>query len=112
MVSGLSVSGIYDLRPLLATPTNDDLRLTPESAMIASPLFWPVPRKMAFDCWVGAEESSEFIRQSRSLSAAWTGLGLEAPCVEVAGANHFTAPASLADPGSAMTARLVALASL
>ena len=46
---------------------------------MASPITWPVPRQMTFPTWVGGDESSEFIRQSRSLSAAWTGLGLDAP---------------------------------
>ena len=108
--AGLSISGLFDLRPLMATPLNDDLRLTAQAAMIASPLLWPVPRKLPFDSWVGGDESPEFLRQSRSLSAAWTGLGLEVPHIEVPGANHFTAPQPLAYPDSSMTVRLVTLA--
>lgn len=108
--AGLSVSGIFDLRPLLATPYNDDLRLNGVSAAQASPLLWPMPHSLPFDLWVGADESSEFLRQSLSLSAAWTGLGMAAPCVEVAGANHFSVVNHLADPASAMTRRLVQLA--
>lgn len=110
VAGGLSVSGLYDLRPLLATPVNDDIGLTAVSALVASPLMWPAPRRMRFECWAGGHESSEFLRQSASLAAAWTGLGLDAPYVEVADANHFTAPAPLADPGSAMTENLVRLA--
>lgn len=108
--SGLSVSGLFDLRPLLATPVNDDIHLTPVTAAAASPLLWPVPRRLRFESWVGADESPEFLRQSRSLAAAWTGLGLDVPHIEVEGANHFTVPAPLADPESNMVAHLVRLA--
>ena len=107
--AGLSISGLFDLRPLMATAMNDDLKLTATDAMIASPQFWPVPRRLAFECWVGTQESLEFLRQSRSLAAAWTGLGLDAPYVEVDGANHFTVVQPLADPESAMTLKLVSL---
>ena len=110
VASGLSVSGLFDLRPLLATPVNDDIRLTPVTAAVASPLLWPAPRPMRFESWVGAQESSEFLRQSRTLAAAWTGLGLDVPHIEVAGANHFTVPAPLADPASAMAKSLARLA--
>ena len=105
-----AVSGIFDLRPLMATPYNEDLRLNPVDAMTASPLFWPVPRKLAFDSWVGAAESFEFLRQARSLAAAWTGLGMVSNYVAVPGENHFSVAAGLAHPESAMARRLVELA--
>ena len=108
--AGLSLSGVFDLRPLMATPHNDELKLNAVDAAIASPLFWPVPRRLAFDCWVGADESFEFLRQSRSLAAAWTGLGLAAPYAMVPGENHFSVARVLADPASAVTKRLAELA--
>jgi arylformamidase len=108
--SCFSISGVFDLRPLLATPINGDLRMDAGAAAAASPLLWPMPNHLALDSWVGADESFEFRRQARSLAAAWTGLGL--PCLygEVPGENHFTVPNALADPESAMTRRLVELA--
>jgi arylformamidase len=109
--SGLSVSGVFDLRPLMATPHNDDIRLNAVDAMIASPLFWPVPRKLPFDSWVGGEESFEFKRQARSLAAGWTGLGLESGYAEVEGENHFTVPRGLTKASDPMTKRLVELCS-
>ena len=109
--AGFSVSGIFDMRPLMATAMNDDLRLNAVSAAQASPLLWPMPNHLAFDSWVGAEESFEFLRQARSLAAAWEGIGLPCRYETVPGCNHFTVPAGLADPGSAMTRRLVELAS-
>lgn len=108
--AGLSLSGVFDLRPLMATPHNAELKLNAVDAMIASPLFWPVPRPLAFDSWVGAEESFEFLRQSRSLAAAWTGLGLESPHSVVPGENHFSVAKVFADPSSAVTKRIAQLA--
>lgn len=106
----LSISGLFDLRPLLATPYNDDLRLSPAGAMAASPLFWPAPSRIAFESWVGAEESFEFRRQARSLAAAWEGLGLSCRYEEVAGENHFSIGDLLARPGHPLTRRLLELA--
>ncbi len=108
--AGLSLSGIFDLRPLMATPHNDDLKLNATDAMTASPLFWPVPRALSFDSWVGGDESFEFLRQARSLAAAWTGLGWVAPYAVVPGENHFSVAKVFTDPASPVTNRLVELA--
>lgn len=106
----LTVSGIFDLRPLMATAYNDDLRLSPAGAVAASPLLWPVPNRIPIDSWVGARESFEFRRQTRSLAAAWSGLGLPCRYEEVEGENHFSIGDLLARPGHPMTQRLLELA--
>ncbi len=108
--SGLAISGIYDLRPIMATSVNADVHLDQAQCLMASPLFWPLPRKVTFDFWVGGNESSEFIRQSRSLAAAWAGLGSACDYVEMAGINHFSAVDPMQDAGSAMVRRVVQLA--
>lgn len=108
----LSISGLFDLRPLMATAYNDDLRLTPVTALAASPLFWPVPVRMPLDSWVGAEESYEFRRQARSLPAAWAGLGLPCRYEEAPGENHFSIGGLLSQPRHPMTLRLLELAAL
>ena len=107
----LSVSGLFDLRPLMATSYNDDLRLSAPEALGVSPLFWPVPTRIAFDSWVGAKESFEFRRQARSLAAAWAGLGLPCRYEEVPGHDHFSIGDLLSQPDSPMTKRLLELAS-
>jgi arylformamidase len=105
-----SVSGLFDLRPLLVTPYNDDLRLSAAEAMAASPLLWPMPNRLAFDSWVGAAESFEFLRQARSLAAAWQGIGLPCRHHVVPGHNHFSIPGGFADPDDPMSRRLAELA--
>lgn len=112
VAAGLTVSGIFDLRPLMKTPHNDDLRLTAIDAITASPLLWPLPRCLALDSFVGSDESFEFRRQARSLPAAWSGLGCPASYCEIAGENHFSIIAGLADPANVMTRRLVERATI
>ena len=62
------------------------------------------------DCWVGGEESGEFIRQSRDMAARWAGQGATTRFEAVAGANHFTVLDPLADADSALVRRIAELA--
>lgn len=111
--TGLSISGLFDLSPLLQTSMNADLRLDAAEVRRTSPIFWPVPPgARAFDAWVGADESSEFLRQSRIIADAWKQKRLATRYEAVAGANHFTVLDLLAKPDSPLTVRLVALAAL
>jgi arylformamidase len=106
--AALSISGIFDLTPLVHTSMNSDLKLDAEEARHLSPIFWPAPRAGRFDAWVGGDESAEFLRQSKIIADAWTGVG--ARYQVVSGANHFTVIDPLAEPDSALTSRLVELA--
>lgn len=106
---GLGISGLYDLRPLVATSINTALRLDEASAVKASPLAWPAPAGARFAAFVGGDESDEYIRQSRTLEACWSGVGVDCRAVIETGHNHFTIPALLAEPESAMTTALAAM---
>jgi arylformamidase len=108
--AGYAISGLYDLAPLIKTSMNQDLRLDAESARRVSPLSWPLPRGRVFDSVVGALESSEFRRQSRSIADTWGQGGVTTRFAEVAAMNHFTIVGLLADPQSAMVARVAELA--
>ncbi len=105
-----SISGLFDLAPLIHTAMNADLRLDEVEVGRVSPLIWPVAPGRAFDAVVGGAESSEFLRQSRIVADAWRQKGVDARYEEIAGANHFTVLDPLTDPASAMTARCAALA--
>jgi len=106
-----SISGLFDLSPLIGISMNADLKLEPQEARRVSPLFWEVPQTARmFDAWVGAKESGEFLRQSRTIAEAWQKTGVATRYQEVTGADHFTVVDPLADPSSAMTKRLVELA--
>lgn len=108
--AGYAISGIFDLSPLTGISVNQDLRLDAESAHRLSPLFWPLPPGRTLDAAVGALESDEFKRQSQSIVEAWRRAGAQTRYDEVAGVNHFTVIDALADPQSAMVARVAELA--
>jgi arylformamidase len=108
--AGYSISGIFDLAPLIHVGMNQDFGLDDESARRVSPLFWPIAPGRTFDAVVGALESDEFKRQSRTVAQAWQQAGAQTRFEEVAGANHFTILDALADPQSDMVARVADLA--
>jgi arylformamidase len=105
-----SISGLFDLTPLLHVAMARDLRLNEAEARQVSPLFWPAPQGRVFDAVVGGLESSEFLRQSRVVAEAWGKGGAQTRYEVIAGTNHFTVIDALADPQSAMVARLAELA--
>jgi arylformamidase len=108
--AGYSISGVFDLTPLIGISVNQDLRLDAATAREVSPLFWPVKSGRIFDAAVGGLESSEFKRQSQSIAQGWRQNGAQTRYEEIPGTNHFTVIDALTDPQSAMTARVAGLA--
>jgi arylformamidase len=108
--SGYSISGVFDLTPLVGISVNQDLRLDAATARDVSPVFWPVQSSRIFDAVVGGLESNEFKRQSRTIAQTWQQAGAQTRYQEIAGTNHFTVIELLADRQSAMTARVAELA--
>jgi arylformamidase len=104
-----SISGVFDLAPLIGISVNQDLRLDAAEVRKVSPVFWPLKPGRSFDAVVGGLESSEFKRQSRLIADAWQGAA-KTRYQEAPGTNHFTVIDALADPQSAMVARVAELA--
>ncbi len=75
--AGYSVSGLFDLTPLVGITPNQDFHLTPETARALSPALWPLPSGRVFDAVVGGLESSEFLRQSKLIAQNWQGTGAD-----------------------------------
>jgi len=95
---GLAISGVFDPTPLICTSINELIRLTPQSA--ASLDLTLHPRRVAAPLIfaVGGDEPEEFHRQSRDMAAAWR---IDASAVHsIAGTNHFSVAAQLAEPSS------------
>jgi arylformamidase len=107
---GVGVSGVFDLAPLIETEMNVELRLEADSARAVSPAYWPVPTGIRFEAWVGDDESSEFLRQSRLIAERWGAANADMRLEIIPNANHFTAPNGLSDPNSALVAALVGIA--
>jgi arylformamidase len=104
------ISGLYNLKPLTETSINGALKLTTEAAELESPLFWPAPARLTMDAVVGGAESEEYLKQSRRITDVWGLEGVRTRYEEIAGANHFTVIAGLAEPENAMTRRIAELA--
>jgi arylformamidase len=110
VTAAYAISGLFDLRPLVPTSINNALKLDDVSATSVSPLFWKPPAHGTLDAVVGGNESAEYFRQSRIIVDAWGAAGIATRFGSIPDANHFTAIAPLADPGSPMTLRLKNLA--
>jgi arylformamidase len=110
VIAAYTISGLFDLGPLVETSINKALRLDSETARAASPLFWKAPPRGSLDAVVGESESAEYHRQSRSIVEVWGAAGIATRFGTVPAANHFTAIAPLADSNSPMVSRLRQLA--
>lgn len=100
LAGGLLVSGLYDLAPLRYSYLQPQIQLDDGVIRRNSPLFAVrVSRTPALITW-GANESSEFARQSSALHAAWQGAGNKSELVAQADANHFSAIHGFEDPAS------------
>ena len=97
------ISPVADLRPLLETSMNRDLRLDPAEARAESPALVPPPA-VPVSVWVGAEERPAFLAQARGLASAWDAALHIAP-----GRHHFDIVDLLADPEGPMVADLLAV---
>jgi arylformamidase len=113
--AAVAISGVFDLRPLVPTSINRALGLNALTAAALSPILWPAPNGGApggtvLDCIVGAEETEEFVRQSRDMAAVWAARGAETRFEALPGLNHFTVLSPLTDPDSDLVQRVVNLA--
>ncbi|MBF9027526.1 alpha/beta hydrolase fold domain-containing protein [Rhodobacterales bacterium FZCC0188] len=108
VVQVMSISGVHDLRPLLNTEINQDLRLTLEEAMRESPALL-LPRKTArFVAVVGGDERPEFIRQNDLLANIWHGAGVEIEAMHLAGLHHFDVIEELERPDGRLLQQILA----
>ena len=103
----VSISGVHDLRPMMATAMNETLKIDRAEAEGESPALLEPMAGARIACWVGAAERSEFVRQNALLANAWTGLGAETLTVEEPDRHHFNVIDGLADPDHALTRTLL-----
>lgn len=99
----VAISPLSDLRPLMATKMNADLRLDQGEAAAESPLLHDKRRHVATIAWVGAQERPAFLDQARWLAEAWDEAGLRiAP-----GHHHFDVIDQMTGPDTALTRALL-----
>lgn len=99
------VSGIFDIRPIVLTPINDDVRMTDEQAAAWSPAGRcpSIPSANCIVTW-GDQETSEFARQGTEWAAEWSGVpGNRTALVQVAARrHHFDVIDDLLTPGTTL----------
>ena len=106
--SAVSISGLYDLAPMAATPfLQSDLRLTPEVIARASPADFSAPSGARLATVVGALESDEFLRHNGLIRERW-GETVVPVCEELPGHNHFSVLDELVDPRGTLQRRTLA----
>jgi arylformamidase len=105
IAGGISISGLFDLEPLIQVSFNADLRLDVESARACSPVYKTPTLRAPLVLAVGALESSEFHRQSHLLKAAWPENCSEVRSVP--GRHHFNVLDELANPDSPVWAPFI-----
>jgi arylformamidase len=108
---GFSLSGVHDLGPLVQFSHNVDFRLDDAEARRLSPIdrapLTDAPLLLA----VGADETSEFLRQTDLLWDAWPQnhpAGVTAP-LRIANRHHYSVVLDYTDPASALTQATLAL---
>jgi arylformamidase len=100
---GLSISGLFDLVPLVETSINDKVGFDQETARQSSPILKNPIATGPLILAVGGDESQGFFDQSDQLAEAW-GDHLESiERLDLLGTNHFTVVKQLADPDSPLS---------
>jgi arylformamidase len=109
-VGGVTLSGVHDLKPLVLSSMNSDLRLTNAEAARISPVNQVSLSQAPLLIAVGGAETSEFLRQSQLMWDAWPDNARPAagPLI-IAGKHHFNIVVDYADPESELTQATLAL---
>ncbi|QPC85743.1 alpha/beta fold hydrolase [Mesorhizobium sp. NBSH29] len=105
----VSISGVHDLRPLMKTALNKDLRIDEAEAAAESPALLHPMEDARITCWVGSSERSEFVRQNALLANIWTGLGASTSTVVEPDRHHFDVIDGLANADHPLTRNLLGL---
>ena len=111
LAGAVSLSGVHDLVPLVVYSFNTDLKLDAAEAARMSPVNLTPRTHAPLVIAVGADETSEFLRQSRILWDRWPANrppGMNAPLF-IPERNHFSVVADYADPESELTRATLAL---
>ena len=99
---GMSISGLFDLPPLVGTSVNIKLGLNAAEAARLSPMLSSRPN-LPFALVVGGLEGCDYVRQSVEMGRHW-----RAPCDIVQGEHHFSVVGPLAKADSPLVDSLLA----
>jgi arylformamidase len=104
-VAGLSLSGVHDLAPMVQFSFNADFRLDDAEAARLSPVRLAPRSRAPLVLAVGADETSEFVRQTCILWDAWPAnrpADTAGPLI-IPARHHFSVVVDYADSASELT---------
>ena len=104
----ISLSGVFDVAPLIHTSLNTELRLDEMQARALNLNTVQPQLKAKLALAVGQKESSAFHQQSAALAKSWAAVSPQ--FINVEGTNHFTIVDELAAPGGVLNRLAVAIA--
>lgn len=100
IIRTISISGIYDLRPLLNTRLNETLGLDNNEANSESPaLLEPIEKSDLIFC-VGSDERPEFLRQTGLIFEKWKNYNINSKIHFEKNTNHFSVIETILDQNS------------
>lgn len=105
---GVSVSGLFDLVPLVETTINDKVGMDSETARRNSPLRMEPATRAPLALYWGSAETDAFREQSETMAAAWSAKGVPTVAEAVPGANHFTILTGMDNPTHPATRAILA----
>ena len=111
LAGAVAISGVFDLEPLVQVSFNADLRLDPVRARAVSPIHLRPRNSVPMLVAAGADETSEFIRQSWLLWERWPEChsgGRRGPLF-VPERHHFSVVSDLGDPASELVRQTLAM---
>jgi arylformamidase len=97
-------SGPYDLEPVMLSARSEYLNLDSAGAEALTPSRHIPDRGPPVVVAWGDGELAEFRRQGAAFAEAWNAAGNEVETIEIAGANHFDACLTFADPNGPLVA--------
>ena len=111
LAGAVAVSGVFDLEPLVQVSFNADLKLDRARARAVSPIHLRPRSSVPMLCAAGADETSEFIRQSWLLWERWPEChphGRHGPLF-VPERHHFSVVSDLGNPASELARQTLAM---
>jgi len=109
IAGAILVTGIYDLRPVLRIPVNEEVRLSADDALALSPQFLPLRCRVPAIVAVGGAEPPLWIEQSRRFAAKLSATGADVRLMEMPGLHHFSITQSLSDSNAPLTRAILDL---
>ncbi len=99
----VAITGVYDADPVFHISTNEDIRLTPDTAREISAMRHPPRDRTPLVVAVGGAETRGWIGMSRDFFALCRERGVDCRYLEVPGTHHFSVSSQLGERGSLMS---------